>query len=288
MLNIIYVLNRCRTNIFRLILRITVVAEAATIRANYNNMTDMDFFSKRRTVRTYSSRPVTDAQLNEMLEAAAHAPTTGNMQLYSVIVTRSADGKKALAPCHFNQPQTTGCDVLLTFCVDFNRFVKWCEVSDACHGYDNFQSFVTAVIDTTIFAQQFCTIAEMNGLGCCYLGTTTYTAPRIAEILQLPARVVPLVTLSVGYPEGDAPESDRLPVDALIHSERYEDYSPERIREIYAEKEARDDSKRFIEENGKKTLAQVFTDVRYTRENNELFSRLYLDFIVKQGFALPE
>lgn len=251
-------------------------------------MDNLEFFNHRRTVRNYSSRPVSDADLEAMLEAASHCPTTGNMQLYSVVVTRSEEGKRALAPQHFNQPQVESCEVLLTFCADFNRFVKWCEASHAVPGYDNFQSFVTAVIDTAIFAQQFCTIAEMNGLGCCYLGTTTYTAPHIAEILELPARVVPLITLSVGYPAAPAELSDRLPVEAIMHKEKYADYSLDDVKRLYAEKEARDDSRRFVAENGKTSLAQVFTDIRYTRENNELFSRLYLDFIVKQGFDLPE
>lgn len=251
-------------------------------------MDNLEFFNNRRTVRSYSSRPVSDADIEAMLEAASHCPTTGNMQLYSVVVTRSEEGKRALAPQHFNQPQVESCEVLLTFCADFNRFVKWCEASQAVPGYDNFQSFVTAVIDTTIFAQQFCTIAEMNGLGCCYLGTTTYTAPQIAEILELPARVVPLITLSVGYPAAPAELSDRLPVEAIMHKEKYADYSPDDVKRLYAEKEARDDSRRFVAENGKTSLAQVFTDIRYTRQNNELFSRLYLDFIVKQGFDLPE
>lgn len=246
------------------------------------------YFTERRTERRYSDRQITDAELSAMIEAASHAPTTGNMQLYSVVVTRSAEGKAALSPMHFGQPQVEGCDVLLTFCADFNRFVEWCEASDAKPGYDNFQSFMTAVIDTVIFAQQFCTIAEMQGLGVCYLGTTTYTAPEIARQLGLPKRVVPVITLSVGYPAEKSEVSDRIPVDAIIHNERYADYTPERIREIYAEKEARDDSRRFVEENGKQSLAQVFTDVRYTRENNETFSRLYLDFIVDQGFELPE
>lgn len=247
-------------------------------------MENKEYFVNRRTVRRYSDRPVTDALLNELIEAASHAPTTGNMQLYSVIVTRSEEGKRALAPTHFNQPSVMGASVVLTFCADFNRFVKWCECREAEPGYDNFQSFMTAVLDTTIFAQQFCTIAEMNGLGCCYLGTTTYNAPQIAEILGLPSRVVPVTTLTVGYPEGETEVSDRLPVDAIIHNERYVDYSPERIDAIYADKEAREDSRRFVEENGKKTLAQVFTDVRYTREANETFSKIYRDFIASQKF----
>ncbi len=242
------------------------------------------FFTSRRTIRRYSDRDIEPAVLTELIEAASHAPTTGNMQLYSVIVTRDPEMKQKLAPTHFNQPTVTAAPVVLTFCADFNRFVKWCHASNAKPGYDNFQSFVTALLDTTIFAQQFCTLAEMNGLGCCYLGTTTYNAPDIARILNLPSRVVPVTTLTVGYPEGESEVSDRLDVGAIMHNETYHDYSPETIKEIYAPKEARDDSKRFVAENNKESLAQVFTDVRYTREANEHFSKVYRDFIKEQGF----
>ena len=158
--------------------------------------------------------------------------------------------------------------------------------SDARPGYDNFQSFITALLDTAIFAQQFCTIAEMSGLGCCYLGTTTYNAPDIAKILNLPSRVVPVTTLTVGYPEGDSELSDRISPGAIIHHEVYSDYSSELIKDIYAEKEAREDSIRFVKENQKQSLAQVFTDVRYTKEANEHFSRIYRDFIEQSGFKL--
>lgn len=247
---------------------------------------DSDFFDSRRTVRRYSDKPVDAAMLDRLLMAASHAPTTGNMQLYSVVVSRSPEIKKALAPAHFCQPSVEGCSVVLTFCADFNRFVKWCEASDACPGYDNFQSFMTAVLDTMIFAQQFCTLAEINGLGCCYLGTTTYNAPEIAEVLHLPARVVPVTTLTVGWPEGETFVSDRLPLDALRHEEVYSDPTHDQVRGFYAPKEALPDSARFIAENGKQTLAQVFTDVRYTREANEKFSEIYLDFIEKSGFAI--
>lgn len=143
---------------------------------------------------------------------------------------------------------------------------------------------MTAVIDTLLVAQQFCTIAEMSGLGCCYLGTTTYNAPQISEILKLPKRVVPVTTLTLGYPDGDSPLSDRLSADAIIHRSHYRDYSDEVIKSYYAEKESRDDSKRFVEENGKKSLAQVFTDVRYPKINNEAFSDIYMEFIKNQGY----
>ena len=243
---------------------------------------------ERRTIRQYLDKEIDDELLNELLETAFRAPTTGNMQVYSVVVTREQANKNLLAPAHFNQPAVTNAPVVLTFCADFNRFIKWCEQNRAQPGYDNFQSFVTAAIDALLVAQQFCTAAEASGLGCCYLGTTTYNAPQIAEALHLPQFVIPITTLTVGYPANTPAQVDRLPLEAIVHHEKYRDYTPEAIRKFYAHKESLPENKQYVEENHKETLAQVFTDIRYTRENNELFSKIYLDFIVRQGFKMPQ
>ena len=247
----------------------------------------MDSIKNRRTIRKYKQQDIPDDLLNGLLEEAFRAPTMGNMQLYSVIVTRDPAMKERLAPAHFHQPMLTEAPVVLTFCADFNRFVKWCDLSNAKHGYDNFQSFVSALLDVTIFAQQFNTIAEMNGLGCCYLGTTTYNAPDIASVLNLPKLVVPVITLTVGYPDDDSVKAERLPLRGIVHKNIYSDYSAEQIKEIHAEKESLDINKKYVAENGKENLAQVFTDVRYTKENNELFSEIFYKFIEEQGFHFP-
>lgn len=242
-------------------------------------MTDNNFWTSRRTIRRYSDRHVSDSLLRDMLEKAMHAPTTGNMQLYSIIVTRDKAGKKVLAPAHFSQPQVEGCDVVLTFCADLNRFTRWCEEREADPCYDNLQSLMAAIIDTCLVAQQFTTIAEQNGLGCCWLGTTTYNAAEIAEVLSLPRLVVPVGTLTVGYPDETPDDCGRLPLDAVLHEGTYHDYSRQDIDRLYAVKEARPDSLRFVAENGKENLAQVFSDVRYPRVNAELFSKKFSDFL---------
>lgn len=244
----------------------------------------LQFFKNRATVRSYSDREISDAQLEEMLHLASQAPNTGNMQWYSVIVSRNDEIKKLLAPEHFNQPQVESAAAVLTFCVDLNRFEKWCRLNGAEPGYENFQSFIAAFIDTCLFAQQFCTIAEMSGIGTCYLGTTTYNAPRIAGILSLPDRVVPVTTVTLGYPAGGVfPDpSFRLSPRAVIHKEKYVEPSEDNIREWYAPLEK--ESQHFVEENNKQSLAQVFTDIRYAREANEYFSKVYLDFIRQNRF----
>lgn len=247
-------------------------------------MDTLDLLRNRRTIRKYNDTPIGEELLSELLEVAFRAPTTGGMQLYSVVVTRDNEMKQKLAPTHFNQPTVTSAPVVLTFCADYNRFVKWCEASDAQPGYDNFASFTTAMIDALLVAQQFNTAAELRGLGCCYLGTTTYNAPQIAEILNLPRLVVPVTTLTVGFPADVPQQVERLPLEAIVHHEQYKDYTTDDIHRLYAEKEALPANKRFVEENGKATLAQVFTDVRYTKKDNEYFSRIWADFIASQGF----
>jgi nitroreductase len=243
-------------------------------------------FLARRTIRKYEERDIESGLLDRLLAAGTRASTTGNMQVYSIIVTRDTAMKQRLTPAHFNQPMVTEAPVVLTFCADFNRFNKWCLQRKAEPGYDNFLSFMTAAIDALLVAQTVCNAAEEEGLGICYLGTTTYNAHKIIEVLELPAGVVPVTTVTMGWPAEMPEQVDRLPLSAIVHSERYRDYTPEMIDDIYKEKEARADNLGFIAENNKKTLAQVFTDVRYKKADNEFFSARYLNTIRNQGFEV--
>lgn len=247
-------------------------------------MTSDNYWLNRHTIRKYSSEEVSAELIDKLLLQASHAPTTGNMQLYSVIISRSAEEKRRLAPFHFNQPQVESASVVLTFCADFNRFSRWCEERKAEPCYDNLQSFMAAAIDTIAFAQQFNTLAELNGLGVCWLGTTTYNAAEIARELALPPLTVPMITLTVGYPAEEGTDVGRLPLEAIVHHGTYRDNTPEAIDCYYSEKEARPDSQRFVAENSKETLAQVFTDIRYPRANNETFSEKFLRFLDDSQF----
>lgn len=238
----------------------------------------------RRTVRRYEAKEVESGLLERILTAGSRASTTGNMQLYSIIVTSDQEMKRRLAPAHFNQPMVTEAPVVLTFCADFNRFNRWCRQREAEPGYDNFLSFMTAAIDALLVAQTVCNAAEEEGLGICYLGTVTYNADQIIEVLQLPHGVVPVAAVTMGWPALVTDQPDRLPLDAVVHHETYRDYTAEMIDDLYRAKEARDDSRQFIAENNRKTLAQVFTDVRYKKADNEFFSAKYLEVIRRQGF----
>jgi nitroreductase len=238
----------------------------------------------RRSIRKYTEKPLANELLNDILLKGCRTSTTGNMQVYSIIITRDAEKKRELAPSHFNQKMITEAPVVLTFCADFNRFSKWCRMRNAEPGYDNFLSFFTAAIDALLLAQTVCIAAEAEGLGICYLGTTTYMAHKIIEVLKLPAGVVPVTTVTIGWPAEKPEQVDRLPLEAVVHNEVYSDYSIRDIDIFYKTKEMRSDNQQFVKENSKDSLAQVFTDVRYKKSDNVLFSRTLLQVLKDQGF----
>jgi len=244
----------------------------------------LDTLFNHKSIRKYKSTPVSDQDLKDILEAGTRASNTGNMQVYSIVVTRDEEMKKKLAPTHFNQPMATQAPVLLTFCADINRFNKWCKQRDAEPGYDNFLWFTNAVIDAMLASQNCCLAAEDKGMGICYLGTTTYNADKIIDILKLPKGVIPITTVVVGYPDENPELTDRLPLEGVVHYETYKDYSKEDIDRIFAEKDSSELTKALLEENQKETLAQIFTDNRYKKADNIHFSKVFLKVLEDQGF----
>ena len=240
--------------------------------------------TKRRSVRKYSDREVSDDQLRSLLQRAEQTQTMGNLQLYSVVISRSPEMKAKLAPAHFNQPMVEQAPVVLTFCADYNRCTKWCNERKATPGYDNFLSFLNAATDALLYCQTFCHLAEEEGLGLCFLGTTIYNAQQIVDNLQLPRLVMPVATITLGWPDEAPPVSDRLPLEAITHEETYKAYTAESIDAFYSPKEELEENKQFVEINKKETLAQVFTDCRYRGDDCKVMSSQLLEVLKRQGF----
>ena len=238
----------------------------------------------RRSIRKYSNQPVSDELLNRLLTEAGRTQTMGNLQLYSVVVTRSNEIKQQLAPAHFNQPMVTQAPVVLTICADFNRTSAWARNRKAVPGYDNFLSFVNAATDALLYTQTLCNLMDEEGLGYCYLGTTVYMPQMIIDTLHLPQLVMPVATLTVGWPAEEPPLSDRLPMKSFVHDETYQDYTPQQIDTYYYNKEQLEENRHFCEINHKETLAQIFTDIRYTKKDNEAMAAGLLEALKHQGF----
>jgi nitroreductase len=257
------------------------------------NMTEIiDAIKAHRSIRRYKPDPVPDDIINDVLEAGIRASSSGNMNVYSIIVTREQALREQLYTAHFEQRMVLDAPVMVTFCADFHRMRRWLDLSDAPQGFDNFMSFMIAAIDATLVSQNVAIAAEAHGLGICYLGSTLANCDLVGSILQLPEHVFPVVGFSLGYPAEDPAPRDRLPLDGVVHQETYQEYTDERIREVYHAREtagwerymANKWLRERVEEYGVKNLAQIYTVVKYTRESHQEYARRVLAYLEEQGF----
>ncbi len=242
---------------------------------------------EHRSIRQYKDKKVPQNILDEILEATVRGSNTGNMQLYSIIITKDKEKKKQLWEAHFKQEMVNQAPLLLTFVADIHRFHRWCELRNAGTAYDNFLWLYNATIDAVIAAQNASIAAESHGLGICYLGTTTYMADKIIEILELPEGVVPVTSIVVGYPAENPQLTDRLPLEAVVFNEKYPKLTDKDIEKFFEEKENSELTTKLIKENKTENLAQIFTQKRYKKDDNVFFSKKFLEIIKKQGYFNP-
>ena len=247
---------------------------------------------KHRSIRNYKQDLIPDDLLNEILEAGIRTSSSGNMQGYSIIVTRDPQLRKKLLVPHMGQKMVVDAPVLVTFCADFYRMRRWLKLENAPDNFDNYFSFMVAAIDAILVSQTIALAAESKGLGICFLGSTFANAKQIGSILNLPSNVIPVAGFSLGYPNEDPALRDRLPSSGLVHWETYQDYSDQDIKDIYAEREEKgwqrymrlDWLKQEVEEKGVENLAQLYTKVKYTRSSHQEFSTKILEYLTKQDF----
>ncbi|WP_412470309.1 MULTISPECIES: nitroreductase family protein [unclassified Halobacteriovorax] len=245
-----------------------------------------------RSIRKFSDKDISQSDLELILSAAASASSSGNMQSFSVVVTKDRAMKEKMYQAHFEQSMLMDAPIFLTFCADFYHMRRWLKLSEAANNFDNYMSFMIASIDAILASQNAALAAESLGMGLCYMGTTLASAGEIGEILALPENVVPVVGFALGYPD-EAPDlRKRLPLESLVHYEKYHKYSDEEVLEIYREREVegmkryRDNPRlnQMIKDVGAKNLAQVYTQAKYTEESHLKYSEDLIAYLKRQNF----
>lgn len=242
-----------------------------------------------RSIRKFKSETIEQDTIQTISRCASNGSTLGNMQLFSIIVTTDKAMMQKTAPLHFNQPIATNAPLMMTFCADLHRFNRYCEFRNAStDSYDNLQSYQWAVTDAIIAAQNACVAAESLGLGICWLGTITYQVDKFIEVLNLPQNVIPVACIAMGYPDEQPELTDKLPIEALVHQDTYQDYSEYDINKLYKDKEAHPNTIQILKENNLENLAQVFTERRYVKKDNEFFADVLKKALENQHFLKKE
>lgn len=252
----------------------------------------LDHLAAHRSIRRYRPDPIPDDLLNELLETGLRASSSGNMQTWSVIVTRDAELREALVEPHMGQEMVREAPAVLTFCADVHRMRRWLALRDAPDANDDFMAFMVAAIDAVLASQNVALAAEAHGLGICYMGSTLANCDAIGRVLRLPWGVVPVVGFVLGHPAEDPPQRDRLPLEGLVHDERYRTPTDEEVLDTYRDREVAGWDRYMgnprlrarVEEAGVRNLAQLYAILKYPKDDYAVFSSNVLGYLAEQGF----
>jgi nitroreductase len=173
------------------------------------------------SVRKFKADDVPDDMLYSIINAARQAPTSSNMQAYSIIVVRDKAKKETLAGLCNNQVWVKNCPVFLVICPDLRRLEKVAEYRhhDCLDKY--IEMFIVATVDASLVAQNILLGAESCGLGGVMIGAIRNNPDDICELLKLPDKVYPLVGMCLGWPDTKPMIKPRLQQDVIIHDEEY-------------------------------------------------------------------
>lgn len=184
----------------------------------------IDGLLAHRSVRAYLPDPLPEGTIETLVAAAQSAPSSSNLQLWSVVAVEDAARKSRLAALAGNQQHIVDAPLLLVWLIDFDRLTRLAEAAGQTpHALDYVESFLLGAVDTALAAQNAVVALEALGLGGVYIGGIRNHPAEVADELGLPPRVFPLVGLSVGHPDPArlAAIKPRLTQDAVLYRERY-------------------------------------------------------------------
>lgn len=175
-----------------------------------------------RSIRKFSTKPVDDEIVDEVLACGQAAATSSNVQATSIIRVRNAETREKLAECAGGQVYVASAPVLLLYCADLARPAEACRLGGGKFHPGMTEHFMIATVDVALAAQNAVVAAESLGLGICYIGGIRNNPQTVSELLKLPEQVYPVFALCLGYPDQNPEVKPRLPLSAVLHEESYD------------------------------------------------------------------
>jgi FMN reductase [NAD(P)H] len=177
----------------------------------------------RRTHRRYADRALPDSLVRLLLAAAFSASSKSDYQQASVIWLKDRTRRDRLAALFPDMPWIGGAPVFLVFLGDARRLERLGDLRGHAQDNGSFEGYFNAIVDATLALQTCILAAETAGLGTCPISVLRNRITEVAEILELPKKVFPVAGLCLGYPAAQGFISMRLPLEASVHVDRYDD-----------------------------------------------------------------
>lgn len=166
-----------------------------------------DVLKNRYSVRAYTSAPVEEAKLQQVLEAARLAPTAANRQPVRIIVVETAGREAALKRIY--KPDWF-VEAPLVLCVCGVKAEGWVRRHDG-------KSYVD--VDAAIVMDHIVLAATALGLGTCWIAAFDPDAAR--EVLALPRGVSPIIFTPLGYPDDQPHPKQRKDLGDLVRQNQW-------------------------------------------------------------------
>lgn len=176
---------------------------------------------QRVSVRSFTDRPVDEAHVEAILRAAFRAPTSSNIQSYSVVIVRDPATLAKLAPVTGNQKHVAEAPVFLGFCADVRRMEHAIQGIGSHMDANNLEMGLVTSIDAALVGMSASLAAESLGLKGVMIGAIRNNATATAEILGLPHRVYCVFGMVLGWPDQVPPQKPRMPYEGMVHYERF-------------------------------------------------------------------
>lgn len=192
-----------------------------------------------RSVRRFGTREVTGDELTALIAAAQSAPSSSNLQPWSVIAVRDPERKRRLAELAGHQEFVAVAPLLLIWVADLGRARRIAERAGApLDATDYLETTIIGFVDTALAAQNAVLAARSLGLGSVFVGAIRNHPAEVAAELELPPHATAAFGLAVGEPDPaeHAAVKPRLPQAAVLHHERYDAAVADRHIDVYDER----------------------------------------------------
>jgi nitroreductase len=188
---------------------------------------------ERRSIRKFERKPVSKRILEKLVKAGQRAPSNCGVQPYSLIVVDDDEKRELIFDAIGRQGCMEEAPVWIIICCDWARPLKLFEMLEVDTELGQTCRLVLGIIDATLVAENVATAAEIMGLGSVFVGSVWKSPRRTAQILQLPANVLPILLLCIGYPSESPPNRPRWPLKAVMHENKYIMPDERMIRNYY-------------------------------------------------------
>ncbi|WP_085505772.1 NADPH-dependent oxidoreductase [Thalassobacillus devorans] len=183
----------------------------------------IDVLTSHESIRAFNSKTIPGDYLEAIITSARSAPTSSNLQAYSIIVVSSQEKKDSLATYSGDQNFIREAPVFLVFCADIHRLKYVTNRQGYQFEGDSLEMFLLASMDATLTMQNALVASEALGLGAVPVGSIRNEPIKVIEELNLPKGVYALVGLAIGYEKEGVRRGikPRLPQKVTVHQEGY-------------------------------------------------------------------